>query len=159
MINLDSILKIKDITLSTKVHLVKAMVFPVVMYGCVHRMAYDELLDTLDIGSIVYPRLTIAEDIVRYVRAMSNSLGSNVETLHKLNDGRVEALEFWIQEDSPVVGVPLMQLNLKHNLLVACINRQGKIITPRGQDMIQMGDTVIVITTNIGLHDIKDILR
>ena len=34
MINLDSILKCRDITLPTKVHLVKAMVFPVVMYGC-----------------------------------------------------------------------------------------------------------------------------
>ena len=34
MTNLDSILKSKDITLPTKVHLVKAMVFPVVMYGC-----------------------------------------------------------------------------------------------------------------------------
>ena len=34
MINLDSILKTRDITLPTKVHLVKAMVFPVVMYGC-----------------------------------------------------------------------------------------------------------------------------
>ena len=34
MTNLDSILKSRDITLSTKVHLVKAMVFPVVMYGC-----------------------------------------------------------------------------------------------------------------------------
>ena len=34
MTNLDSILKIRDITLSTKVHLVKAMVFPVVLYGC-----------------------------------------------------------------------------------------------------------------------------
>ena len=34
MTNLDNILKIRDITLSTKVHLVKAMAFPVVMYGC-----------------------------------------------------------------------------------------------------------------------------
>ena len=34
MTNLDSILKSREITLSTKVHLVKAMVFPVVMYGC-----------------------------------------------------------------------------------------------------------------------------
>ena len=34
MTNLDSILKSRDITLSTKVHLLKAMVFPVVMYGC-----------------------------------------------------------------------------------------------------------------------------
>ncbi|MBP3700904.1 MAG: Trk system potassium transporter TrkA [Lachnospiraceae bacterium] len=125
----------------------------------VHRMAYDELLDTLDIGSIVYPRLTVAEDIVRYVRAMSNSLGSNVETLHKLNDGRVEALEFWIREESPVVDVPLLELQLKPNLLIGCINHQGKITIPRGQDRIQVGDTVVVITTNTGLHDIRDILR
>ena len=34
MINLDSVLKSRDITLLTKVHVVKAMVFPVVMYGC-----------------------------------------------------------------------------------------------------------------------------
>ena len=34
MTNLDSILKSRDITLSTKVHLIKAIVFPVVMYGC-----------------------------------------------------------------------------------------------------------------------------
>ena len=40
MINLDSILKSRDITLPTKVHLVKAMVFPVVMYGC--ELDYEE---------------------------------------------------------------------------------------------------------------------
>ena len=34
MTNLDSVLKGRDITLSTKIHLVKAMVFPIVMYGC-----------------------------------------------------------------------------------------------------------------------------
>ena len=37
MMNLDSVLKSRDITLPTKVHLVKAMVFPVVMYGCESR--------------------------------------------------------------------------------------------------------------------------
>ena len=48
MTNLDSILKIKDITLSTKVHLVKVMVFPVVTYGCeswtVKKAEYKELM-------------------------------------------------------------------------------------------------------------------
>lgn len=125
----------------------------------VHRMSYDELLSTLDVGSIIYPHYTTAEDIVRYVRAMSNSLGSNVETLYKLIGDRAEALEFLIHENSPVVGIPLQQLNLKPNMLIACINRKGEIITPRGQDKIQVGDTVIVITTNTGLHDIRDILR
>ena len=48
MTNLDSILKSRDITLSTKVHLVKAMVFPVVMYGCeswnIRKLSAKELM-------------------------------------------------------------------------------------------------------------------
>ena len=48
MINLDSILKSRDITLSRKVHLVKAMVFPVVMYGCeswtIKKLSAEELM-------------------------------------------------------------------------------------------------------------------
>jgi trk system potassium uptake protein TrkA len=68
-------------------------------------------------------------------------------------------LEFLIHEKSPVVGIPLQQLKLKPNILIACINRNGAIITPKGQDVIQVGDTVIVITTNTGLHDICDIQR
>ena len=48
MTNLDSILKSRDITLPTKVHLVKAMVFPVVMYGCeswtIKKLSAEELM-------------------------------------------------------------------------------------------------------------------
>ena len=48
MTNLDSILKSRDITLSTKVYLVKAMVFPVVMYGCeswtIKKLSAEELM-------------------------------------------------------------------------------------------------------------------
>ena len=48
MTNLDSILKSRDITLPTKVHLVKAMVFPVVMYGCeswtLRKLSTEELM-------------------------------------------------------------------------------------------------------------------
>ncbi len=125
----------------------------------IHRIYYDELIKTLDVGSIIFPKYTTAEEIVRYVRAMSNSLGSNVETLYQLVDNRAEALEFWIRETSPVVGVPLSELSLKDNLLLACINRNGSILIPGGQDKIMVGDTVIVITTHTGLHDVKDILE
>ena len=43
-------------------------------------------------------------------------------------------------------------------MLVCCISRKGKIITPSGQDMLMPGDGVIVVTTNTGLRDIDDIL-
>ena len=71
---------------------------------------------------------------------------------------KAEALEFRVKADAPLLGVPLMDLQLKRNLLVACINRNGHVIIPRGQDTIEAGDTVIVVTTHTGLNDLKDIL-
>ncbi|HIR04782.1 MAG TPA: Trk system potassium transporter TrkA [Candidatus Copromonas faecavium] len=125
----------------------------------VNRIAFNDIIDSLDIGSIVYPKYLTADYILQYVRAWQNSIGSNVETLYKILDGRAEALEFSIREPSAVTDVPLMDLNLKDNLLICCINRKGVILTPRGQNKIKVGDTVIIVTTNRGLHDIRDILK
>lgn len=125
----------------------------------VNRLAFDEVIDSLDIGSVIYPKYITADHILQYVRAMQNSIGSNVETLYHILDNQAEALEFAIRESSAVVGIPLADLKLKKNLLVGCLNRNGKVRIPRGQDTIQVGDTVIIVTTNKGLHDITDILE
>lgn len=125
----------------------------------INSIAFDEVINKLDLDSIIYPKYVTAEHIVRFVRAMKNSIGSNVETLHHLVDNKVEALEFCIRENAPVLNVPLEKLRLKDNLLIGCISRGRKIITPKGQDMLMLGDTVVVITTNKGLNDISDILK
>ena len=74
-------------------------------------------------------------------------------------DNKVEALEFSVKKDSKVTNVPFSNLNIRPGIIVCCINRQGKIITPSGKDMILKGDTVIIVTTELGLNDIKDILE
>ena len=125
----------------------------------INRISFDEILDALDIDGFISPKMIAANNIVRYVRAMQNTIGSNVETLYHILDGRAEALEFVIREESEVTGIPLMNLNLKSNLLIGCINRSGNIKIARGQDCIQQGDTVIVLTSQKGLRDIRDILR
>lgn len=125
----------------------------------VNRIAFDELISRMDLGSLIYPKYITADYILQYVRAMQNSIGSNVETLYHILDGGAEALEFVIREESEVTGVPLMNISLKKNLLIGCINRGGKVHIPRGQDCIMKGDTVVVVTSQKGLHDIRDILR
>ena len=125
----------------------------------VNRLAFDEIIGGLDLGSVIYPKYVTANYILRYVRAMGNSLGSNVETLYQILDNRAEALEFAVKEPSDVTGTTLSDLQLKDNLLIACINRGGAVHIPRGQDTIQVGDTVIVVTTVKGLKDLKDILK
>ncbi len=125
------------------------------------RITFEEVINDMPLGSVVCPRSITTERILRYVRSMENASGSNVETLYYLAKGRAEALEFKVK-DTPhvreIVDVPLMELNLKSNLLICCINRGGKIITPTGRDSLQIGDTVIVVTTNKGLSDLTDIL-
>ena len=125
----------------------------------INRIAFDSVLESLDLGSVVYPKHIIAEEIIAYVRARTHSVGSNVETLYQMSDGQVEAIEFHVQRGAPVIGIPLMEMKLKDELRIACINRGGKILFPRGQDRIEADDTVIVVTTQTGFADVADILR
>ena len=78
--------------------------------------------------------------------------------MHIILDGKGEALEFRIKDNSPILGKAIAQLPLRENILVACINRGGKIIIPHGNDTIEVGDTVIVVTLKKGFKDISDIL-
>lgn len=124
----------------------------------IHKISYDEIISNLDVGSTIYPKYITAETIIKFVRAMKNSIGSDIETLYRLKDNRVEALEFLIREDSPVVGIPLRNLKLKSNVLIGCISRRGKVTIPNGQSVIEVGDTVVLVTTRTGFHDIRDAL-
>ena len=124
----------------------------------INRIGFESVIKKMNLGSIINPKLITADSIVSYVRAMQNSMGSNVETVYKIVAGKAEALEFRVGMEPKIVGIPLQKLTLKAGLLVACINRNGKIITPNGQDTIERGDTVVIVTTQTGLNDLKDIL-
>lgn len=125
----------------------------------INTIEFHSIIDNLQLDSVIHPKHITGEYIVRYVRAMQNTVGSNIETLYKLMDDKAEALEFRVRENSRVTGIPLKDLNLKDNLQIACINRKGKIILPDGFDEIRLHDTVIVITKQKGLNDLKDILK
>ena len=125
----------------------------------INRLAFDEIVESLNIGSVVYPKYITADYILQYVRALQNSVGNRIARLYHIMNNRVEAIEFSISESSPVTDVPLMNLNLKDNQLICCINRNGKIIIPRGQDTIRIGDSVIIVTLEKGLQDVRDILK
>ena len=89
---------------------------------------------------------------------MGAGLDSNVETLYRLMNGRVEALEFLIRPNSRIIGQKLVDMQIKKNTLIAGILRDGGLIIPGGQDEFRENDAVIVVTTNLGFEDINDIL-
>ena len=118
-----------------------------------------QLVEELGIDLIVSAKTATADAIMSYVRARQNSLKNvNVESMYQLVGGRVEALEFIIKEKTEYTDIPFKDLELKPNNLIACIGRKRQIIIPDGDESIQVGDSVVIVTTQKKVKDITDIL-
>lgn len=125
----------------------------------VNRINFTSVINKLDLGSIIYPRVITAEYIIKYVRSMNNSLNSNVESLYKLEDGKAEVLEFLLKDNSSVCNIPLQELKFRKNTLICCIYRDNQVIVPSGQDCMLPGDSVMVATSGYNVSDIEEILE
>ncbi len=124
----------------------------------VNRTSFSQIISTLNLDSVIFPRVLVAERITKFVRSLSNARGSSMETLYKLEDGKAEAMEFVVNSESKLTGKPLMQLKLQKNTLVACIYRKGSVIIPGGSDMIEPGDSVVIIRSGEPIATLDEIL-
>ncbi len=121
----------------------------------------DDLVKMLggkQIDHSVSPKHLAASKIISYVRSIANKRGSNVLTLSRLVNDQVEAIEFLVKSDEKFYNIPLKDLSIKENCLIACIIREGKVIIPNGLDYIQKGDTVVVVTTHKNFDDLTDFI-
>ena len=125
----------------------------------INRIDYDNVLSRLELDTIISPKNITSDMIVRFVRATKNTIGSNVETLYNVIQDKVEAAEFIVKKGSPITGKPISELKFKPNVLIAAILRDENVIIPRGYDVIQPKDAVVVVSKLMALHDITDILK
>lgn len=125
----------------------------------VNRDELSVMAEKLGLDCIVSPQKTISNLLAQYARALQNSVGSNVETLYKLMDGKAEAVEFNVSKDFRYVQIPLKEMKFKPNILIAGIIRGRKPILPNGDDMILPGDRVVVVARGQRLEDLQDIMQ
>lgn len=124
----------------------------------VNRVSLGFLLDKLGLENSITPKFITANQIVQYVRAMQNTVGSNVESLIKLVDDKVEALEFRVRDNCRFIDVPIKDLNIRKGIIIAYITHKGVSKVATGDTRIQLSDTVIIISKVAGLRDINDLL-
>ena len=125
----------------------------------INKQSFVDLIETLDMASVVSPKEITSQKILSYIRAKSNTHGSNVKTLYKLVNGQVEAIEFIAKNDKKIVNKCLKDLKLKKNILIAAIIRENDVIIPGGNDFIKADDSVIVISKDHLLDELTDILE
>ncbi len=130
----------------------------------ISRISFEKILESIPVGTTIFPKYITAEHIIRYVRAMSNSANENdILALYKMIGGKAEALEFYVDNSAVsqgIANVPLMNLNIRKDVIIGCINKKGRLVTPKGSDTMGVGDTVIVVTTATNkLSGLSDIIE
>ena len=123
----------------------------------VSREENSNIANELALGSVINPRELCSNHIVRYVRAMENQVGAAV-SVHAIADGQAEAVEFLVDDATKNCGVPLKDMKLKKNVLMAAITHGTNTQIPNGDSVFQKGDSVVVVTSGRGiLRNINDI--
>lgn len=125
----------------------------------VNNTNYDLILNSVGLDSVISPKNIFSSHVIRYARGANKKRGSEFKTLYRLVGNKVEALEFVISKPTKYTSVPLKDLKIKENHLLACIIRANKVIIPSGKDTLEPLDSVIIITTNTSIKDISDILE
>ena len=125
----------------------------------INRTSLLPISDSVGLENIVSPKNTTAALILQYIRGKENSKGSNINTLYRLADDKLEAIEFIIRGDAKYVGVPLKNLNTNAGFLIAGIIRNNKRIVPTGEDILKANDSVIIVTTQQKVTSLDDIFR
>ena len=130
----------------------------------INSMSYAELFNEIGLDGIISPQTSTVNNIVRYARSVANAHTdeetSEIESLHRFMNDCMETLEFRIKKEiEGITGIPLKLLRKKPGILIACIVRNSRVIIPNGNDEIHSGDTVIVVTAQEQMKNIKDILR
>ena len=124
-----------------------------------NRYAYKDVIANLGLENLVSPRIITCNTLLRYVRARVNARGTHVVKLYRLVDGKAEALEFIAKKGDPYIGIPLKNLSVRKDTLVASILHEGKVIVPFGDDVIDVGDNVVIISTASGISDLNEVIK
>lgn len=125
----------------------------------VNRTSLLEIIHAPEFSSIITPKTIAVDTIMHFIHGRANAQYSNLQAIHHLANGRIETLQLLIKEDNKMTGKPLSQLKFKKNLLIAAIIRNGKTIFPTGEERLQVGDQLVIITLLSGITKIYDLLE
>lgn len=123
----------------------------------INRISYADLMGDTGVYSIVTPKNITANMIIRYARAMKSAQDTEMRTLYRIVNNQAEAMEFIVNRESQLTSKPLAKIRMKKNVLIAAILRNNKMFLPDGGSTLEVGDTVMVVTTE-RLTSLTDVL-
>jgi len=103
-------------------------------------------------------RSAAADEIVRYVRSQTNTMGGAMRALYRIMGGLTEVMEFLVEPEFKLLGIPFKNASFIPNTLIAAISRGEDVIIPNGDDCLVEGDRVLIVSTGTQIGELNDIV-
>ena len=124
----------------------------------VNHKELSSLAENLKLDTIITPRKIVADLIVKYARGIENSIGSQIETLYSIMDDMAEIAEFKVLSNFESADIPIKEMKILPNVLIAGISRGKDSFIPTGDDVILPGDNVIIVAEGKQILSLSDIV-
>lgn len=127
----------------------------------ISKIQYDLIINNLGLETVISPMEVFASAVIRYVRNYQNKESNNSEVLnyYRLISDRVEAYEFAITKPTKYLDVPLKELKIRDNMMLASITRDGEVILPGGDDVIKLNDRIVIISNGKTIQSPDELLK
>lgn len=124
----------------------------------INHLTFNDIVERVGIENVQTPHIIASNQVLKYIRAMENSKGGNMESLVQLMDDKLEMMEFVINNEFNAINVCLKDVKFKDGVIIVCIGRKGNIIFPSGEDILKINDNIIIATTKTNIKGLNDIL-
>ena len=125
----------------------------------INKTDFEDMLTGINIGYTINPKLIAADRVIAYVRAMEETMENEVQSLCHVLDNKVEVMEFRVVEGMPHLNEKLQDIKFRKDVILASITRRGESFIPGGSDMLESGDTVLVVTTKKGIGQFRELFE
>ena len=122
-----------------------------------NRVNYSSVVQAAGLDCVVAPKLITVARILRLVRGFEDKSGSVMTALYRISDTDVEAAEFILHENTPHLGIPLKDLEIRKGFLIVALLHENQVVVPSGGTVLSPGDRVIVISHGQGIQTFRDI--
>ena len=122
-----------------------------------NRINYSDVVQAAGLDCVVAPKLITVSRILRLVRGLQDKSGSVMTSLHRIADTDAEAAEFILNENTPHLGVPLKDLEIRKGFLIGGLLHENQVVIPSGTTVLSAGDRVIVISHGQRIQAFRDI--
>jgi trk system potassium uptake protein TrkA len=116
----------------------------------VNKTKYLHMASTLGIDITISPKISAVNTILKYIKK------GNIINIYSLFDGKAEAIEFLLKENSSLNGISVKEADLPKNIVLVAINRDGKSYIPDGSFVFKSGDIVIVFALKESVKAVEE---